>query len=178
MLSIFSHICWKFVLLPLKSVSSIAHLLIEVFFCLFFWVLYIFWVVRWIASKIFSHSVGCWLSVLLYRSFLILPHLSICVLIFQAIGFLFQKSLPISVSWSFSCVYYFQSFMSFFFFLAVLGFEVRTLHLYSLSHTFSTLYSGYFGGRVLLFCPGWPDLRSSYFMFSKLGGIRSMNYHP
>jgi hypothetical protein len=116
MLSIFSHICWKFVLLPLKSVSSIAHLLIEVFFCLFFWVLYIFWVVRWIASKIFSHSVGCWLSVLLYRSFLILPHLSICVLIFQAIGFLFQKSLPISVSWSFSCVYYFQSFMSFFFF--------------------------------------------------------------
>jgi hypothetical protein len=42
-------------------------------------------------------------------------------------------------------------------FLAVLGFELRTLCLLGM-HTSSSFYFSYFSGRVLCFCPGpMPD---------------------
>jgi hypothetical protein len=47
-------------------------------------------------------------------------------------------------------------------FLAILGFELVALHLlgkhfHYLSYTSSPFYSGYFGHRILLFCPGQPE---------------------
>jgi hypothetical protein len=41
--------------------------------------------------------------------------------------------------------------------------------LYHLSHTSSPSCSGYFGDRVLFFCPGQPGQGSSYFRLPRSG---------
>jgi hypothetical protein len=58
-----------------------------------------------------------------------------------------------------------------FFFLAVLGFELRVLCLLGRHSASSPSCSGYFGDRVLFFCAGWPGPQFFYFIIHFVAGI-------
>jgi hypothetical protein len=57
------------------------------------------------------------------------------------------------------------------------GFALARQALSHLNHACSPFCSGYFEDRVLLFCPGWPGLPSSYFSLSAVAGITDVCHH-
>jgi hypothetical protein len=71
-----------------------------------------------------------------------------------------------------SCLFFFFSFF------VVLGFELSFMLarqvLYCLSYVSNPFCSGYFGDKSLIFCPGWPGLRSFSFMFPAVAGMTAM----